>query len=69
MRLGGWQVCVEVLEAVPEFCVLHVVELVHAHFEVLDEDGLFGEECFGGELFELLVFYAFEEEVFFDVDE
>lgn len=69
MRLGGRQVGVEVLEAVSEFGVLHVVELVHAHFEVPDEYGLFGEEGFGGELLQLLVLDSLQQQVFFDVDE
>lgn len=69
MRLSRRQVAVKVLEAVPEFGVLHVVEKVHACFEILDEYGLFGEEGFGGELLELFVLDPLEQQVLFHVGE
>ena len=63
------QVGIEIFETMPELSVFHVVELIDAHFEVLDEDGLFGKEGFGGKLLQLLVLDALQQEIFFHVDE
>lgn len=67
--LPAGHVAVEVLEAVAELAVLHVVEVVHALLELPDEDGLLGEESLRGELLELFVLDSPQQQVLLHVDQ
>lgn len=64
---GG--VSIEILEALWDFTVLHIVENIHPMNELVDPDRCPGEEGLGGELSQLFVLYLTDEDVFLDVYE
>ena len=60
---------VEILEALADLAVLHIVKLVHPLHQLADPDGYLGEKALRGELFELFVLDPSDEQVLLYIGE